>query len=76
MKYSIGDHVLTKKKHVCGSNEWEVMRMGIDIKLKCSGTDNIHGGCIKCLSDWFSKNTLCPICRIKIIDIEKASGKE
>jgi hypothetical protein len=35
MKYSIGDHVLTKKKHVCGSNEWEVMRMGIDIKLKC-----------------------------------------
>lgn len=36
MKYSIGDHVLTKKKHVCGSNEWEVMRMGIDIKLKCT----------------------------------------
>ncbi len=36
MKYSIGDHVLTKKKHVCGSNEWEVIRMGIDIKLKCT----------------------------------------
>jgi hypothetical protein len=36
MKYSIGDHVLTKKKHVCGSNEWEVMRLGIDIKLKCT----------------------------------------
>jgi len=35
MKYSIGDNVLTKKKHVCGSNEWEVMRMGVDIKLKC-----------------------------------------
>ncbi|MBU1093428.1 MAG: DUF951 domain-containing protein [Firmicutes bacterium] len=35
MKYTIGDHLITKKKHVCGSAEWEVMRMGIDIKLKC-----------------------------------------
>lgn len=35
MKYSVGDHLATKKKHVCGSEEWEVVRMGIDIKLKC-----------------------------------------
>ncbi|MBU1141784.1 MAG: DUF951 domain-containing protein [Firmicutes bacterium] len=35
MKYNVGDHLNTKKKHVCGSDEWEVLRMGIDIKLKC-----------------------------------------
>ncbi len=35
MKYSIGDHVITKKPHVCGSFEWEVLRTGIDVKLKC-----------------------------------------
>lgn len=35
MKYAIGDHLITKKAHVCGSNEWEVLRIGIDIKLKC-----------------------------------------
>ena len=24
-----------KKKHACGTNEWKVIRMGVDIKLKC-----------------------------------------
>ena len=35
MKYSIGDHIITKKKHVCGSDEWEVLRTGAEIKIKC-----------------------------------------
>lgn len=35
MKYNIGDRLITKKTHVCGSNEWEVLRIGIDIKLRC-----------------------------------------
>jgi hypothetical protein len=24
-----------KKGHPCGSNEWEIIRMGADIKIKC-----------------------------------------
>ena len=39
--YKLGDTVITKKKHVCGSNTWEVTRTGIDIKLKCSGCGRI-----------------------------------
>jgi hypothetical protein len=35
MKYSIGDHLFTKKKHVCGADEWEVLRTGAEIKIKC-----------------------------------------
>ena len=35
MKLNVGDHILTKKNHVCGSNEWEVQRIGIEIKIKC-----------------------------------------
>ncbi|MBU1142458.1 MAG: DUF951 domain-containing protein [Firmicutes bacterium] len=35
MKYNIGDHIQTKKKHVCGSDEWEVLRTGAEIKIKC-----------------------------------------
>ena len=35
MKYSLGDHIITKKKHVCGSDEWEVQRIGAEIKIKC-----------------------------------------
>jgi hypothetical protein len=35
MKYNIGDHIITKKKHVCGSDEWEVLRTGAEIKIKC-----------------------------------------
>lgn len=35
MKYEVGDIVQTKKKHVCGSDRWEVLRTGAEIKLKC-----------------------------------------
>lgn len=37
MTYAVGDTLFTKKKHVCGSKEWEVTRTGIDIRIKCKG---------------------------------------
>lgn len=27
----------SKKKHPCGSSEWEILRVGADFKLKCCG---------------------------------------
>ena len=36
MVYSIGDKVITKKKHPCGSVEWTVVRVGADMKIKCN----------------------------------------
>lgn len=41
MEYQIGDIVTTKKKHPCGSNEWEITRIGVDFKLKCCGCNHI-----------------------------------
>lgn len=35
MKYNLGNNVIMKKGHPCGTNLWEVVRMGVDIKLKC-----------------------------------------
>lgn len=35
MDYNIGDRVTTKKTHACGGNEWEIIRTGADIKIKC-----------------------------------------
>ena len=35
MEYKIGDIIKTKKTHPCGSNEWEILRVGLDFKLKC-----------------------------------------
>ena len=34
-EYHIGSHVVMKKSHPCGSNEWEIVRVGADIKIKC-----------------------------------------
>lgn len=34
-----GDIVRLKKPHPCGANEWEVLRVGADIKLQCLGCD-------------------------------------
>lgn len=33
--YTLGDRVVLKKGHPCGSNDWEIVRLGADIKLKC-----------------------------------------
>ncbi|OGO05452.1 MAG: hypothetical protein A2Y73_00420 [Chloroflexi bacterium RBG_13_56_8] len=33
----VGDVVTLRKAHPCGTNEWEVMRIGADIGLKCHG---------------------------------------
>lgn len=35
MEYNVGDRVVTKKKHPCGGEIWEVVRTGADYKLKC-----------------------------------------
>ena len=37
MEYKVGDVVRLKKKHPCGSFEWEVLRVGADFRLKCLG---------------------------------------
>ncbi len=35
MDIKLGDVVRLKKKHPCGSDEWEVVRLGADIGVKC-----------------------------------------
>ena len=35
-KYVLNDKVIMKKPHACGTNEWIITRVGVDIKLKCS----------------------------------------
>ena len=37
MEISLGDVVRLKKKHPCGSYEWQVVRLGADIRIKCRG---------------------------------------
>lgn len=33
----LGDVVRLKKKHPCGSYDWEVVRLGADIGIRCLG---------------------------------------
>lgn len=35
MKFFIGDIVQMRKVHPCGGSEWEVMRVGMDFRIKC-----------------------------------------
>lgn len=34
-KYDLGTKVIMKKEHPCGTNFWEIVRLGADIKIKC-----------------------------------------
>jgi len=40
MEYGLNDIVEMKKQHPCGTNRWQITRMGADIKIKCLKCDN------------------------------------
>lgn len=33
--YQLGDVVQLKKPHACGGNQWCIIRLGMDIRVKC-----------------------------------------
>ncbi|HBG22448.1 MAG TPA: DUF951 domain-containing protein [Peptococcaceae bacterium] len=33
--YNLGDVVSMRKQHPCGSNEWEILRIGMDFRIRC-----------------------------------------
>jgi hypothetical protein len=35
--FALNDIVEMKKAHPCGTNRWKVVRMGMDIRIKCEG---------------------------------------
>ncbi|MBR1718480.1 MAG: DUF951 domain-containing protein [Bacilli bacterium] len=35
MDYKLNDIVIMKKSHPCGTNNWQIIRVGADIKIKC-----------------------------------------
>lgn len=37
MDIRVGDIVRLKKPHPCGTSTWEVLRIGQDFRLKCTG---------------------------------------
>lgn len=39
--FNLGDIVEMKKQHPCGTNQFEVIRLGADIKIKCTGCGRI-----------------------------------
>lgn len=34
--YKLGSIVIMKKQHPCGENKFEIIRVGADIKIKCT----------------------------------------
>ena len=37
MNLLVGDIIKMKKPHPCGSKEWELLRVGMDFRMKCTG---------------------------------------
>ena len=35
----LGDVLTLKKPHACGASRWEVVRLGMDIGIRCQGCD-------------------------------------
>ena len=40
MDVQVGDRIQTRKPHPCGCSEFEVLRIGMDIKLRCLGCNH------------------------------------
>ena len=37
MEFEIGQVIKLKKPHPCGENRWEILRVGMDFKIRCLG---------------------------------------
>jgi hypothetical protein len=37
LKLLLGDVIRTRKTHPCGSDRWEIVRLGADIGIRCIG---------------------------------------
>ena len=37
MDIKVGDIITVKKQHPCGSSTFEVLRIGMDFRIKCEG---------------------------------------
>lgn len=37
MDIQLGDRLTMKKAHPCGAKEWDVLRVGMDFRLRCCG---------------------------------------
>ncbi len=37
MDIRVGDTLELKKAHPCGSSRWQVLRVGMDFRLRCGG---------------------------------------
>lgn len=35
MLYQTGGKIIARKPHACGGDEWQIVRTGADVKLKC-----------------------------------------
>jgi len=40
-KFFLGDVVRMRKPHPCGDDRWEVMRTGMDFRMKCLGCGRV-----------------------------------
>ena len=66
-KYEVGDIVRLKKQHPCGSSEWEILRVGADFRLKCTGC----GHQIMIARKLVEKNTKGEIFRVSATPLDK-----
>lgn len=41
LRLAVGDILRLKKRHPCGSERWEVLRTGVDVRIKCCGCGRI-----------------------------------
>lgn len=37
VRLAVGDVVRTRKAHPCGSDQWEIIRLGADVRITCTG---------------------------------------
>lgn len=38
-EFAMNDIVEMKKQHPCGTNKWKIIRMGMDVRVKCLGCE-------------------------------------
>lgn len=64
VRYNVGDIVITRKQHPCGGDRWEIMRTGVDFRIKCQKCGRV----LLLPRPKFEKSVRSIVCQAKTID--------
>ncbi|HHV54150.1 MAG TPA: DUF951 domain-containing protein [Firmicutes bacterium] len=71
VRFFLGDIVRLRKPHPCGSTDWEILRTGMDFRLRCTGCNRV----VMLPRTQFERSVKAVVRRAAADEMDRAEGR-